>query len=48
MGKPTGFKEYPRQNSHERDPAARVRDWNEFAEKMPVAELRNQALSIDR
>ena len=42
MGKPTGFKEYPRQTSRERDPAARVRDWNEFAEKMPVAELRNQ------
>jgi glutamate synthase (NADPH/NADH) small chain len=42
MGKPTGFKEYPRQTSRERDPAARVRDWNEFAEKMPVVELRNQ------
>ncbi len=42
MGKPTGFKEYPRQTSGERDPVARVRDWNEFAEKLPVVELRNQ------
>ena len=42
MGKPTGFKEFPRQTSRERDPAARVGDWNEFAEKMPVAQLRDQ------
>ena len=42
MGKPTGFKEYPRQVSGERDPVARVHDWNEFAEKLPVVELRNQ------
>jgi glutamate synthase (NADPH/NADH) small chain len=42
MGKPTGFKEFPRQTARERDPAVRVRDWNEFAEKMPVVELRDQ------
>jgi glutamate synthase (NADPH/NADH) small chain len=42
MGKPTGFKDFPRQTSRERDPAARVGDWNEFAEKMPVTQLRNQ------
>ena len=42
MGKPTGFKEFPRQTSAERDPAERLADWNEFAEKLPVVALRDQ------
>jgi len=42
MGKPTGFKEFPRQTSSERDPAERLSDWNEFAEKLPVVALRDQ------
>ena len=42
MGKPTGFKEFPRQTFTERDPVQRLVDWNEFAEKMPGAELRSQ------
>lgn len=42
MGKPTGFKEFPRQTSAERDPAQRLTDWNEFAEKLPVVALRDQ------
>src|SRR4026209_312191 len=42
MGKPTGFKEFPRQTSAERDPAERLRDWNEFAEKLPEQALRDQ------
>lgn len=42
MGKPTGFKEIERETPHERDPALRILDWNEFQEQMPVDELRNQ------
>src|SRR5687767_4961225 len=30
MGKPTGFLEYPRELPMSREPATRVRDWNEF------------------
>ena len=42
MGKPTGFKEFPRQTSAERDPADRLRDWNEFGEKLPVTSPRDK------
>ncbi len=42
MGKPTGFKEYTRQTYTERDPLVRIRDWNEFSEKLPVEELQHQ------
>ena len=42
MGKPTGFKEYRRKTARERDPVERLRDWNEFAEPMPVVQLRHQ------
>jgi glutamate synthase (NADPH/NADH) small chain len=42
MGKPTGFKEYPRQVPTDRDPLLRVLDWNEFHEHMPTAELQQQ------
>lgn len=42
MGKPTGFKEYPRRTSRERDPLVRLGDWNEFTEPMADEELRRQ------
>ena len=42
MGKPTGFKEFPRKTAHERDPVDRLKDWNEFADTMPVVELQHQ------
>src|SRR5262245_12141811 len=42
MGKPTGFKEFPRATPHERDPLLRILDWNEFHEHMPEADLRKQ------
>ncbi|MEX1098067.1 MAG: glutamate synthase subunit beta [Planctomycetales bacterium] len=42
MGKPTGFKEFARQQPGERDPRLRVLDWNEFHEHLPVEDLRAQ------
>ncbi|MBI2094983.1 MAG: glutamate synthase subunit beta, partial [Candidatus Omnitrophica bacterium] len=42
MGKPTGFKEIPRQLPGDRDPKARLQDWNEFHERMPEEKLREQ------
>jgi len=36
MGKPTGFKEFPRQTATERDPLERIKDWGEFAEPLPL------------
>jgi glutamate synthase (NADPH/NADH) small chain len=42
MGKPTGFKDYPRRVQHERDPLVRLGDWQEFTEPMPVEELKRQ------
>ena len=36
MGKPTGFKEFPRKTAAERAPELRILDWNEFNEKIPV------------
>ncbi|QDU40521.1 Glutamate synthase [NADPH] small chain [Maioricimonas rarisocia] len=42
MGKPTGFKEFPRQTAHERGPLVRLSDWNEFAEPMSEDDLQHQ------
>jgi glutamate synthase (NADPH/NADH) small chain len=42
MGKPTGFKEYPRRTFRERDPLVRLGDWSEFSEPMPRDELQKQ------
>jgi glutamate synthase (NADPH/NADH) small chain len=42
MGKPTGFKDYPRRTFNERDPLVRLGDWNEFTEQLPAEELRRQ------
>ena len=42
MGKPTGFKEFPRQTYLEREPLVRLEDWNEFAEPMPQDDLQHQ------
>jgi glutamate synthase (NADPH/NADH) small chain len=42
MGKPTGFKDYPRQLPADRDPLLRILDWREFHEHMPDKELRHQ------
>ncbi len=35
MGKPTGFLEYKREVSPDREPAERLRDWNEFHTALP-------------
>ena len=42
MGKPTGFKEYPRQTATERLPELRLLDWNEFAEPIDNKVLKRQ------
>ncbi len=42
MGKPTGFKEFTRETPHERPPLERIKDWNEFAPQLPLADLRQQ------
>lgn len=42
MGKPTGFIEYQRELPTDRDPIARLGDWNEFHEHMPEEKLRTQ------
>ena len=41
MGKITGFMDYSRRDVSEREPAQRVRDWEEFH---PVHELRRPFL----
>ena len=43
MGKPTGFMETGREESHKRPAAERVRDWNEYMLPSPPAELKTQA-----
>ncbi len=43
MGKPTGFIEYLRELPLDRSAVERIRDWNEFHEQMPEANLRRQA-----
>lgn len=42
MGKPTGFKEFLRQNPYERDAKLRIMDWSDYHHPMPVGRLRNQ------
>ena len=42
MGKPTGFIEYLRELPLDRSAVERIRDWNEFHEPMPEANLRRQ------
>ncbi len=42
MGKPTGFKEIPRELPLDRSPKERIRDWNEFHLHMPETKLRGQ------
>jgi glutamate synthase (NADPH/NADH) small chain len=42
MGKPTGFMEFPRVTPQERDPLARIKDWDEFAPQLPLVDLKNQ------
>jgi len=42
MGKPTGFIEHKREVPNEREPAARIEDWNEFLLPMPESSLKVQ------
>ncbi|MBP1155731.1 MULTISPECIES: glutamate synthase subunit beta [unclassified Paenibacillus] len=42
MGKPTGFMEHVREDSRERQPLERVKDWKEFYIKLPEEQLRLQ------
>ena len=42
MGKPTGFKEFPRQTARERDPRERIKDWDEFNEPIALEVLQHQ------
>ena len=42
MGKPTGFKEIPRELPADRTPAGRVSDWDEFHLHMPEERLKAQ------
>jgi glutamate synthase (NADPH) small chain len=42
MGKPTGFKEYPREVAVDRSPELRVLDWNEFHEHLDDSSLKKQ------
>ena len=42
MGKPTGFKEIPREEPSERPPLERLKDWDEFHIHMPEEKLQGQ------
>jgi glutamate synthase (NADPH/NADH) small chain len=42
MGKVTGFLEYLREDTIDRDPAERIKDWNEFHQPVPEDNLRRQ------
>lgn len=42
MGKPTGFKEIPRELPKDRSPRERIKDWDEFHERLPEEKLRSQ------
>ncbi len=42
MGKPTGFKEYPRETAVERPPQERINDWKEFANPIELKILKHQ------
>jgi glutamate synthase (NADPH/NADH) small chain len=43
MGKPTGFKEYPRETPQRRPVAERINDWFEVYQPFPEASVRTQA-----
>uniref|UniRef100_G3D5I4 Glutamate synthase [NADPH] small chain n=1 Tax=uncultured Myxococcales bacterium TaxID=253830 RepID=G3D5I4_9BACT len=42
MGKPTGFKEFPRETIPYRDPLKRISGWGEFTVDVPEEQLRTQ------
>ena len=42
MGKPTGFIDYLRELPADRQPATRIKDWQEFHEHMDEKKLRDQ------
>src|SRR6187397_1393217 len=42
MGKPTGFKEIPRQLPHRRPVELRLLDWNEVYQDFPKQQIRDQ------
>lgn len=42
MGKPTGFLEFPREETIERKPLHRLKDWKEYTEKQPEDMLKRQ------
>ncbi len=42
MGKPTGFKEFPRETVPYRDPLKRIDGWSEFTVDVPEEQLRTQ------
>ncbi|MBH0156139.1 glutamate synthase subunit beta [Fictibacillus sp. 5RED26] len=42
MGKPTGFLEYPREETIERKPLQRLKDWKEYTKKQPEDMLKRQ------
>lgn len=42
MGKPTGFMDYRRAKQPEREPAARLQDWNDLYRSLPETALREQ------
>jgi glutamate synthase (NADPH) small chain len=43
MGKPTGFLEFPREDTIERKPLHRLKDWKEYTEKQPEDMLKRQS-----
>ncbi|WNB93877.1 glutamate synthase subunit beta [Bacillus sp. NEB1478] len=43
MGKPTGFLEYPREETKERSPLKRLKDWKEYSEQQPEDTLKRQS-----
>lgn len=42
MGKKTGFMEYDRENMIERDPKDRIKDWDEYKDRLPDAQVQEQ------
>ncbi|MDR7072378.1 glutamate synthase subunit beta [Fictibacillus barbaricus] len=43
MGRPTGFLEYPREETKERSPLKRLSDWKEYSEQQPEDMLKRQS-----
>jgi glutamate synthase (NADPH/NADH) small chain len=43
MGKPTGFLEFPREETIERKPLHRLKDWNEYTKRQPEDLLKRQS-----